>query len=109
MVLDRSDASRGGLIGFEVTPATPGAYTLTYPMGKFILFVLTATALINAQEYRASLLGVVTDSTGAAIVDASIKATNMETAVAASTRTNNDGSYLIPFLLPGRYSLQVEQ
>ena len=73
-----------------------------------ISLFLFATAL-DAQEYRASLLGVVTDSSGAAVVDASVKATNMETAVATSSKTNNEGSYLIPFLLPGRYSLEVEQ
>jgi len=65
-------------------------------------------ALLNAQEYRASLLGLVTDSSGAAITNASIKVTNIESGVAATSTTNNEGSYLIPFLIPGRYSLTVE-
>src|SRR5262249_38676391 len=69
---------------------------------------LSAFSLL-AQEYRANLLGVVTDSSGAAVADASVKATNIETGVASSTKTNNDGSYFIPFLAPGRYSLAVEQ
>jgi hypothetical protein len=66
-------------------------------------------ASLYAQEYRASLLGVVMDSSGAAVAGASVKVTNIETAVAASSVTNSDGSYLAPFLLPGRYSLVVEQ
>src|SRR5712692_2760259 len=71
--------------------------------------LLLAIALVNAQEYRASLLGVVTDSSGAAVAGASIKVTNVESGVTASSRTNNDGSYVVPYLLPGRYALLVEQ
>src|SRR5690349_22027018 len=73
-----------------------------------IAFSLIAV-LLNAQEYRASLLGLVTDSSGAAVADASIKVTNMDTGVVSSSKSNHDGSYLVPFLLPGRYSLGVEQ
>jgi len=29
--------------------------------------------------------------------------------VVASSKTNHDGSYLVPFLPPGRYTLEVEQ
>ena len=35
--------------------------------------------------------------------------TNIESGVASPTVTNNDGSYLVPYLLPGRYSLLVER
>src|SRR5262245_11486729 len=74
-----------------------------------VMLFLLATALACAQEYRASLLGVVTDPSGAAIAGASIKVTNIESRVASTTVTNTDGSYLVPYLLPGRYSLLVEQ
>lgn len=75
---------------------------------KILLAFLLAAAITSAQEYRASLLGIVTDSTGAAVAGASIKVTNMESGVAAGTTTNNDGSYLVPLLIPGRYSLATE-
>ncbi len=67
-----------------------------------------ASLVLQAQEYRANLLGVVTDSTGAAIVGADVKVTNIESSVSNTTKTNGDGSYLVPFLNPGRYSLQVQ-
>jgi hypothetical protein len=77
----------------------------------FTLAALTAAAIASmvAQEYRASLLGVITDPSGAAISGAAVKVTNIDSGVSASSITNNDGSYLVPFLLPGRYSLVVEQ
>src|SRR5690349_14984762 len=75
---------------------------------KFALLFLTA-ALVQAQEYRASLLGVVTDSSGAAIAGAAIKVTNIASGVRSPTVTNGGGSYLVPYLLPGRYSLVVER
>ena len=76
--------------------------------GKFAL-LLSAGVLVHAQEYRASLLGVVTDPSGAAVAGASIRVTNIESGVASPTVTNTDGSYLVPYLLPGRYSLLVER
>ncbi len=74
---------------------------------RSLLAVLFAAALAG-QEYRASLLGVVTDSTSATVPDAAITVTNIESGVAANAKTNNDGSFLVPFLIPGRYKLLVE-
>ncbi|MEK7408662.1 MAG: carboxypeptidase-like regulatory domain-containing protein, partial [Acidobacteriota bacterium] len=64
---------------------------------------------LGAQEYRATLLGVVSDPSGAAVVGAAVKVTNIESGVVATSSTNQEGTYVIPYLLPGRYSLQVEQ
>ncbi|MBI4875877.1 MAG: carboxypeptidase regulatory-like domain-containing protein [Acidobacteria bacterium] len=61
-----------------------------------------------AQEYRATLLGVVTDPTGAAVRGARVTVTNVETAVRATTEANAEGNYLVPYLLPGTYRLRVE-
>jgi len=71
--------------------------------------LLLSLAAVKAQEYRATLLGVVTDQTGAAVPGASVTATNIASGVSTATRTNTDGSYLIPFLLPGNYQVRVEQ
>jgi hypothetical protein len=73
------------------------------------LFVLLfVPLLLNAQEYRATLLGVVTDPTGATVPGATVAAINLETSVRSASKTNSDGSYVIPLLLPGRYAIQVE-
>ena len=61
-----------------------------------------------AQEFRGGVLGRITDSTGAVIVGAAIRVTNTETNVAASTVSNQDGNYQIPFLNPGNYNVAVD-
>ncbi len=61
------------------------------------------------QEYRATLLGVVTDRSGAAVPGASVVATNLDTGLRSTTVSSQEGNYLIPFLQPGKYSLRVER
>lgn len=75
---------------------------------KLTILLLAAVSGF-AQEYRATLLGSVSDPTGAAVAGAAVTATHLETRVATATRTQNDGGYLIPFLPPGKYTLRVEQ
>ncbi|MBM3753941.1 MAG: carboxypeptidase regulatory-like domain-containing protein [Acidobacteria bacterium] len=68
-------------------------------MNKFLVFCLIG-ALAMAQEYRATLLGQVVDSSGAAIPQATIKATREGTNVAKETVTNNEGIYTIMASIP---------
>ncbi|MBI4876443.1 MAG: TonB-dependent receptor [Acidobacteria bacterium] len=63
---------------------------------------------LAAQEYRATLLGVVTDPSGASIPAAGVTITNLDTGVGSKSQTNADGNYVVPFLIPGRYALRVE-
>ncbi len=66
------------------------------------------SAALCAQEYRASLIGTVTDPTGAAVPHAAVQAINNETGVVVSSVTNSEGVYSIPFLQPGNYRVEVE-
>jgi hypothetical protein len=75
---------------------------------------LTALALsltvpsAYAQEVRASITGVVTDPTGAPIAGAKVTAKDTATSREVVTQTNDTGSYLTPFLAPGKWELAVE-
>jgi len=60
-----------------------------------------------SQEYRATVLGTVTDPHGAHVPKASITVTNIETGVSARAATNDAGSYQVSFLIPGNYMLEV--
>jgi Carboxypeptidase regulatory-like domain/TonB dependent receptor len=62
-----------------------------------------------AQEYRASLSGMVADGSGAPVPHASVVVANDATKVELITATNGAGRYSIGFLQPGRYSLTVER
>ena len=73
----------------------------------FAGMLLACGALMFAQEYRATVLGTVTDPSGAAVPNAAVIVTNNESGVASRTRTNNEGVYQVPYLLPGVYTLEV--
>src|SRR2546425_298768 len=64
--------------------------------------------LMDAQEYRATLSGNVTDPGGARVPAARVTAINNQTSVAASAVTGPNGAFQILFLLPGIYTLRVE-
>jgi hypothetical protein len=72
-----------------------------------LVFFLASVSL-SAQEYRATIVGTVTDPTGAAVADVKVTAINTETGVATSATANSEGAYIISFLLPGTYMLKVE-
>jgi Carboxypeptidase regulatory-like domain len=51
----------------------------------------------------------VTDLTGAVIIGAQCKITNVETHVSVFTTTNEDGIYVMPDLRPATYRLTIEK
>jgi hypothetical protein len=60
------------------------------------------------QESRGSILGRVIDSSGAVLVGARVHALNVATNATASSVTNQEGNYEIPYLLPGVYLVSTE-
>ncbi len=64
-------------------------------------------SFVSAQINTGRITGIITDSAGAAIVGASVRATNQETAVVTAVQSQENGSYLLNFLIPGEYTVQV--
>ncbi len=62
---------------------------------------------LAAQEFRATLSGIVTDPSGAAVPGASVKATNNANNQAREVKTNGRGLYAIPYLDPGVYTVEI--
>ncbi|HTH53575.1 MAG TPA: carboxypeptidase-like regulatory domain-containing protein, partial [Edaphobacter sp.] len=60
-----------------------------------------------AQAVNATLLGTVTDSSGATVANANVTATATSTSTAYQSVTNEAGNYTIPNLPPGSYSITV--
>ena len=73
------------------------------------LSLLTCLAFVAfSQDPRGKITGVLTDVSQAAVPNAEIRATNVETGVAAVSKTNEVGNYTLPFLLPGTYRVSAE-
>jgi hypothetical protein len=70
------------------------------------LLALLSTAQLLAQVERASVSGIISDKTGAAMPGARVGAENLSTGVKASTVTNGSGNYYLS-LLPGDYKITV--
>ena len=68
-----------------------------------MLFVSAA----QAQEFRGTVTGTVSDPNGAVVAGASVTIKNTETNKANTVTTNDQGSYTVPFLLPGRYTVSA--
>jgi hypothetical protein len=74
----------------------------------FVLVMLAATTLM-AQTFRGTILGTVTDASGAVVSGATVKVRNVGTGQERTTTTSADGSYAIPELPIGTYSVSVTQ
>ncbi|WP_213803512.1 TonB-dependent receptor [Granulicella sp. dw_53] len=61
-----------------------------------------------SQNTTGSLVGTVSDPTGAAVSNATITATNAATSEKRTTTTTDSGEYQILNLQPGQYSLDIE-
>jgi hypothetical protein len=72
-----------------------------------LLFLLLPTCAFS-QAITATLLGTVTDTSGAVVPGAAVIATDVATGVARRAATNNEGIYTIPYLPPGTFRVEVE-
>src|SRR4051812_38497157 len=71
--------------------------------GALCLFMLVLTAA--AQDSRGTIAGIVTDPNGAVVPNASVVIKNVDTNVAVTLRTNDEGAYTLSTLSPGQYNV----
>jgi hypothetical protein len=69
---------------------------------------LFLTLWLCGQETRGTILGRVTDASGAVVAGVTVRLTNTATNVTVATQSNSEGNYEIPYLLPGAYRLTAE-
>jgi hypothetical protein len=72
------------------------------------LLLCLAAQIATAQTTTAALTGRVTDSSGAAVPNVKVIATNTATNVSVETTTNTTGIYSLPFLPVGSYTVSAE-
>ncbi len=78
---------------------------ITLPLACFALFVIPAVG----QSPNGNINGLVLDPSSQLIVGAEIIAVNDVTGVHYTTKTNNEGIYVLPNLPPGPYRVQVSK
>lgn len=66
------------------------------------------TAMLHAQGTNASMSGVVTDASGAAVASATVVVKNTGTAATRTVTTDTAGRYEITNLIPGSYEVSAE-
>src|SRR5262249_14948661 len=74
-----------------------------------VIFVACFSAIAIGQAVNATLLGTVTDKSGALIADAKVAVTEIATNIRRVTNTNSSGNYVLPNLPPGVYRVDIEQ
>src|SRR5439155_24545345 len=71
------------------------------------VFLLPADSL--AQMTTGTILGKVTDPSGAAVPGAQVTITNLGTRIVKTFATDEKGNYLVSYLLPGSYEVTAEK
>jgi Carboxypeptidase regulatory-like domain len=82
------------------------------PIQRTRLLISLLLCLVSpgrGQLNTATVLGVVQDSTKSSIPDAKLKLINTQTGSENDTTTNTEGSFLLPAVIPGSYTLQIER
>jgi Carboxypeptidase regulatory-like domain/TonB dependent receptor len=70
--------------------------------------ILLVLAGLQAFSQEATIVGTVTDPSGAVVPNAKVTATNTETGVERTITTNESGQYVLPGLHIGRYNVKAE-
>ena len=77
-------------------------------MKKVLSTVLTLVCTsVLAQDYRATITGQVTDTSGSSVPNATVKVTNAGTNESIEVKTNGTGSYTVPYLQPGIVNVEI--
>ena len=73
------------------------------------IILIVASPLTLAQMNTGKMSGFVTDASGAVVTHVPVTATNDGTGVVTRTTTLDTGEYLLNFLVPGTYHVEVEK
>jgi protocatechuate 3,4-dioxygenase beta subunit len=73
------------------------------------MFLIFSVGYASSQTMTSgTVIGTVTDSTGAAIPGATVTITQSSTGTVRTTKTNESGQYRFPFLMPSEYVVSAE-
>jgi Carboxypeptidase regulatory-like domain/TonB dependent receptor len=70
--------------------------------------ILTAELIYGQGGAYGTILGTVTDNSGAVVTKAAVDVTNVNTNVTKHTETSSSGDFTVPYLTPGTYRVTVQ-
>lgn len=73
-----------------------------------MLFSTMSARLGFSQAVNATLVGTITDSSGALVTNVKVTVTEANTGISRNTNTNDSGNYTVPNLAPGTYVVSAE-
>jgi len=73
-----------------------------------LCILATGPLFAQSQDARGNIVGRVLDASGAVVPGAEVKGVNDATGVVVATKSNEAGNYVLPFLVPGVYSVTTE-
>src|SRR5262249_23642147 len=74
-----------------------------------VLLLLAGVAGSAYAQSTAQITGTITDSSGAAVPEATISVTNESTGARSETSSNAAGNYSVLFLQPGSYRVEIQK
>lgn len=73
-----------------------------------ILIAMACSAVVLAQDFRATVTGQITDPSGSGVANCKVSAENLQTNEVSAQTTSDEGNYTIPYLAPGSYRITAE-
>jgi Carboxypeptidase regulatory-like domain len=83
-------------------------YTRLWNRGAWLPALVLAAITCQAQEFRATLTGQVSDPSGALVRNATVTAVNIESGTTFTGKTTDKGVYYINYVLPGNYNVTAQ-
>ena len=81
-------------------------FARVFPTAACLAVVFTWA--LSAQEFRATITGTNTDPSGSRVPQVDVQAINNATQQSYKTKTTETGVYLIPYVLPGTYTVRAK-
>ena len=94
-----------------LSPLFAGSFAQSLKRGAIRLALLLSALFVifaaQALAQEATIVGTVSDPSGASVAGASITITNVDTGVSRSVPTSSDGQYVVPGLAIGHYTMKA--
>ena len=101
-ITNRNKETLGGSMNIRSVAGRKGALAVLA-----LFFLITGSIALMGQQTTGSIVGTVTDSQGAVVNTAAVRATNVDTGFSRSASANGYGEYRIDYLPVGKYTVEV--